>query len=349
VGLDVHQETTSAAVLDCEGRLVMQMTMATRAGAILDFVRGLRGTVHITLEEGTYSAWLYGLLVGRVDRVVVCNPRKNPMLKVGNKNDQHDALKLAEALRGGLLSAVYHGENGLATVQQLGRSYTTLTADTTRVMGRLKAVFRGRAIATAGKKLYSPRHRGEWLAQLGEPGLRRRTELFYRQLDDLQALRRQARQELIVESRQHEVVKRLRTIPFLGPIRAAVLLGRVQTPHRFRTKRQFWTYCGLALETRSSADHRIHQGQVVRSRKPVLIRGLNWNHNHELKNLFKGAATTASMREGPFRTFYQGLLDKGMVPAMARLTLARKIAAITLSIWKKGDAFDAEHLKLKAA
>ena len=153
--------------------------------------------MHITFEEGTYSAWLYGLLIGRVARVVVCNPRKNPMLKVGNKNDQHDALKLSEALRGGLLSAVYHGDNGLATVRELGRSYTTLTADTTRVMGRLKAVFRGRAIATAGKKLYHPRHRGEWLAQLGEPGLRRRTELFYRQLDALQALRHQARQELI--------------------------------------------------------------------------------------------------------------------------------------------------------
>jgi transposase len=213
----------------------------------------------------------------------------------------------------------------------------------------LKAVFRGRAIPTAGKKLYRARHRSEWLAQLGERGSHRRAELLYRQLDDLQALRRQARQELIVESRQHEVVKRLRTIPFLGPIRAAVLLGRVQTPHRFRTKRQFWTYCGLALETRSSADYRIRQGQVVRSHKPVLIRGLNWNHNHQLKNLFKGAATTASMRQGPFRTFYQGLLDKGMVPAMARLTLARKIAAITLSVWKKGDAFDAEHLKPKAA
>jgi transposase len=68
-----------------------------------------------------------------------------------------------------------------------------------------------------------------------------------------------------------------------------------------------------------------------------------------MKNLFKGAATTASMREGPFRTFYQGLLEKGMVPAMARLTLARKIAAITLSVWKKGEAFDAQQLKPQAA
>ena len=81
----------------------------------------------------------------------------------------------------------------------------------------------------------------------------------------------------------------LQSVPFLGPLRAAMLIGRVQTPHRFRTKRQFWAYCGLALETRDSAEYRIVNGQVERRKRPALIRGLNWNHNHELKNLFKGS------------------------------------------------------------
>jgi hypothetical protein len=57
----------------------------------------------------------------------------------------------------------------------------------------------------------------------------------------------------------------------------------------------------------------------------------------------------ASSRKGPLQDFYQGLLRKGMEPAMARLTLARKMAAITLSLWKKGDHFDAEQLKPQAA
>jgi hypothetical protein len=42
-------------------------------------------------------------------------------------------------------------------------------------------------------------------------------------------------------------------------------------------------------------------------------------------------------------------LAKGIKPTMARLTLARKIAAITLTLWKKGESFDAEKLKSKAA
>ena len=105
----------------------------------------------------------------------------------------------------------------------------------------------------------------------------------------------------------------------------------------------------LALETRSSADYQLVDGQLERKKRPVWIRGLNLNHNHDLKNIFKSAATSASAHEGPFRTFYEGLLAKGMVPAMARLTLAPKIAAITLSVWKKGETFDAEQLKPQAA
>ena len=165
----------------------------------------------------------------------------------------------------------------------------------------------------------------------------RRAQRLYQQLDVLHALRREARKEQIQECRKHAAPRLLCSIPFLGPIRAGLLIGRVQTPHRFRSKRQFWAYCGLALETRSSADYRFVNGQLERTGEPVWIRGLNLNHIHDLKNLFKSATAAASARPGPFGTFYQGLLAKGMLPAMARLTLARKIAAITLSVWKKGD------------
>jgi transposase len=349
IGLDVHRDTISAAVLNESGRLIQQSVLMTRAAAVLDFIGGVRGTLEVTFEEGTHSAWLYDLLSRRVDKLVVCNPRRNALLKSGNKGDAIDARKLAELLRAGLLSPVYHGESSALEVQHLARSYLMLTEDTTRVMGRLKAVFRGQAISSTGKKLYGQKHRGEYLAALGACALRRRAECLYQQLDALQQLRRQARHDLVVECRKHAAAKWLQTVPFLGPLRAGVLIGRVQTPHRFRTKRQFWTYCGLAIETRDSAEYRVVDGQVERRKKPALIRGLNWNHNHELKNVFKGAATTASICPGVFREFYLGLLEKGMRPEMARLTLARKIAAIALKIWKKGEAFDAEQVKLQAA
>ncbi len=115
----------------------------------------------------------------------------------------------------------------------------------------------------------------------------------------MQGLRREARRAVMVECHKHEAAKLLRAIPYLGPMRAAVLIGRVQTPYRFRSKRQFWAYCGLGLETRSSADY-VERWTDLRPRKPVCIRGLNLNHNHDLKNVFKSAATTASAMQGPF-------------------------------------------------
>src|SRR5271165_4574236 len=348
VGMDVHRDTISVAVLDEGGGWLMQSVVATRGDAILDFIQGVRGTLQVTFEEGTHSAWLYDVLVRRVAKLVVCNPRKNALMKSGSKSDAIDARKLAELLRAGMLSGVYHGETSAREVQQMARSYAQVTEDTTRVMARLKAVFRGQAVSCVGKKLYGKRHRGEYLAQLGG-GLRRRAEHLYQELDALQPLRHEVRRELIVECRKHAAARWLQSIPFLGPIRAALLIGQVQTPHRFRSKRQFWSYCGLGLETRDSGQYRVVNGQVQRRRKPALIRGLNWNHNHAMKNLFKSAATAASARPGVWREFYLGLLAKGMRPEMARLTLARKIAAITLKIWKKGETFDAEHLKLRAA
>ena len=348
VGLDVHQSTISVAVLDGDGKLVMQSVLATQARAIVDFFAGLRGTLHVTFEEGSQAAWLYDLLLQRVAKLVVCNPRKNALLKAGNKSDAIDARKLAELLRAGLLSAVYQGQRSTAAVKQLGRSYAALTEDTTRIMGRIKALYRGQAIACAGQKPYG-RHREDYLVQLLEPGLQRRARRLYQQLDLLQQLRREARCDLLLESRKHQESRLLRSIPWLGPIRVALLIARVQTPHRFRSKRQFWAYCGLALETRSSADYQMVNGQLQRRSKPVFIRGLNLNHNHDLKNLFKGAATTASGSSGVFASFYENLLIKGMKPELARLTLARKIAAVTLHIWKKGEPFDAEYLTPHAA
>jgi len=235
------------------------------------------------------------------------------------------------------------------TLQELARSYLTVTKDLTRVMNRLKALYRSWAIACAGEKVYAPRHRSAWLEKLLQAGVRRRAEQLYQQLDNLVQIRREARQELLRESRKHPASQFLSQIPRLGPVRVALLIALLQTPHRFRTKRQLWAYCGLALQTRSSGEYRFTGGQLQRSKRLPAIRGLNVNHNHDLKNLFKSAATQASGSSDPWADFYQNLLTRGMKPAMARLTLARKMAAIVLRIWKKGERFDPEPWKRKSA
>ena len=91
------------------------------------------------------------------------------------------------------------------------------------------------------------------------------------------------------------------------------------------------------------------KGQLERKKKQVEIRGLNRNYNHDLKNIFKGAAIVAATKPGPFAEFYAELVAKGMRPEMARLTLARKIATIVLIVWNRGVSFDAQHLNHETA
>ena len=185
IGLDVHQATISVTVLDSAGKLVMEAMLETKAETILQFLRGLRGSLHVTLEEGTGAAWLHDLLQPHVTRVLVCDPRKNALLKAGNKSDRIDARKLAELLYRNKLNPVYHGEQGIRTLQELARSYLALTRDLTRVMSRLKAIYRSWAIPCAGQQVYAPRHRAEWLAKITEVGVRRRAEFYYQQFDTL--------------------------------------------------------------------------------------------------------------------------------------------------------------------
>src|ERR1700686_2598451 len=114
IGLDVHQATISAVVLDSNWRLVMEAILETKAGTVRQLVHGLRGSLHVTFEEGTCAAWLHDLLKPHVTQVLVCDPRKNALIKAGNKSDRIDARKLADLLYLNKLPVWHMGRNQIA-------------------------------------------------------------------------------------------------------------------------------------------------------------------------------------------------------------------------------------------
>ena len=343
MGMDVHQAMTVVAVMDANGKVVLETMVATEASTIIGLVQNIRGPLHVTFEETTQAEWLYDALRCFVADIIVCDARHNKLLHEGSKGDKIDARKLADLLRTGMLRRVYHGNEGSRKLKQLMRGYETLSGDTKRTMVRIKAIFRGRGIRTPGRQVYQRQQREQWLQLLTEPGLRERVAWLYEELDHLKPLRRQAKQAMLAESRKHRAVKLLRTIPQLGPIRAALIVATIDTPHRFRTRYQLWSYSGLAVVTHMSSEYEMKDGRVVRSRKPIATRGLNRNCNRRMKDVFIGAAT-AGTRTEPYRSYLQALEQRGIRPEMARLTLSRKIAAVALTIWKKGETFDPKKL-----
>jgi transposase len=81
IGMDVHQATISVAVMDAGGKLIMECLLETKAATVVEFIQGLQGTLSLTFEEGTSAAWLHDLLKPHVSRLVVCDPRKNALLR----------------------------------------------------------------------------------------------------------------------------------------------------------------------------------------------------------------------------------------------------------------------------
>jgi transposase len=347
VFLDVHQATTVGAIREENGRVIATPILPTDAGALMEFFRGMRGTVHVALEEGTQAQWLSELLTPVVHRVLVCDRRGER--RRGNKCDKLDALEGSELLRRGALRAVYHGGPQGVTLKELAQTYQNLVDDTTRVKQRLKATFRGRGIPTKTCALYRLSHQSEWIAKLPNRGLQWRAEMLYEQLELFRTLRARAKTRLVTEAQREKAWPWLRSIPYLGPIRVSLLLAVVQTPWRFRTKRNLWSYAGLAVVIRSTNDFALVDGQPVRRRRTAVTRGLNQNHNRVLKNVFRSAANGATGRPGPLQDFYKGMIERGMRPERARITLARKLAALTLRLWKKGERFDPTKLTLQAS
>lgn len=339
LGIDVHRDSSTICVLSAAGKRVTREVVETNGHALVDYVRGLRGKLHVCIEEGTWSEWLYEILSPHVEELVVYQNEWTP----GAKSDAIDAHGLAEKLRIGQAGpGVFKAPKRYQKLREWARVYQALAIDTTRAKNRLKSQLARRGIRCAGTSVYDPARRDQWLEQLPAP-MRPAARLLGIELDGLTELKAEAGAALVLESHRHHISRILETAPGIGPIRAALLIATVITPHRFRSKRQFWSYCGFAVVTRSSADWLPTQGGWVKA-QAIRTRGLNRNHNPALKAIFKGAAVAAihQTRAGhPLKMAYERLCDSGTRPPMARLTIARKIAATVLAMWKNEEVYNA--------
>ena len=347
IGLDPHGTSCTFGVIGPSGRKLRNDVVETNGKALVSYLRGIPGRKHLCLEEGTQSAWLYEILSPHVEEIVVAGIVESR----GQKSDVLDAFRRAEELRTGTIKKqVFKAPRMYSRLRELGRVHSMLVRDVVRVQGRVKSMYRARGVGTPGKSLYGPKERERWLRQLPVSS-RWATEKLHEQYDLLLELKREAEQELVVETRKHRISKVLATAPGLGPIRVARLLPVVVTPHRFRTRSQFWAYCGLGIVMRSSSDWvQSPNGKWMRAQVQQ-TRGLSRNHNSSLKNIFKGAATTVvmNMHSDPLYEHYVQLTSAGTKPNLAMLTIARRIAAIVLRMWKDEQEYDPGKLKQKVA
>lgn len=339
IGIDVHSASSTVAVVGPSGKRISSTVVKTEAKELVALLKAIKGDKHVCLEEGLQSEWLYEVLSPHAVEVVVANV--SGMQRPGNKNDVIDAFGCAESLRLGLIKKrVFKKRGTLGLLRSLVMHYNKTVADHVSLQNRLKALFRARGIAVLNDSY--PAAERERLLRALPSHLRPTAEMTLEQFAALSESRMKAETAVRNEAKKHARVKLLCSVPGIAVRRAAQVLAVVVDPNRFASKRKFWSYCGFAVDTAVSGEWDQLDGKWKRVRRPR-TRGLTTSFNRSLKNVFNGAAETtiqAANATEPLYRYYQRLIDAGTNPDLARLSLARKIAAICLAVMKSQEAYD---------
>lgn len=343
IGLDVHLASCTMVVVGESGKKLACHVVETNVGVLIELIKAIPKPRFLCFEEGTQSAWLYEKLSPYTNETIVTVQDEKQL----HKDDERDAFNLANRLRTGAIKIrVYKKVGPYGRLRELTRVHQMQVNDSVRIQNRIKSMFRARGL-TADDQIYDPVLREQWIKKLPEPS-QPVAWLLLRQFDAVEPLRDAAEKACVQEARKHAMFKILKSIPGLGDIRVARLMAIVVSPCRFRTRQQLWKYAGLAIVKWSSSDWEPDEKGKLRKHKVEQTRGLNRNHNHPLKDIFKGAATTVITHPQdncPLYAHYQQMLINKIDPDLAKLTISRQIAAITLAIWKKESVYDPANLK----
>lgn len=329
IGADVDCKSVEVAV-ERGGRIVKRERIPTTIPALRGFLAEVPGRKEMVFEEGGLAGWLYRNLRHDVDRLVICDPRRNKLITHdGEKSDRIDAAKLATLLRGGFLREVYHStdERRLALKEAVAL-YHDRVREAVRQGHKLRARCWMYGVRPPGR---AARRRGDWMAWLSavEPApLADSLRILWIGFEAAARQSRLARRQMDRLAQGFEIVRLWKAWPGMGPVRSATLLAYLDTPWRFRSAKALWKYCGIGLQKFQTGT-----GRDGRPRPPIVK--MTWRCNRRLKDAVMGAATSA-IRQGRnvFAEAYAELVKGGMIPSNARHTVARRMLTGMWGQWK---------------
>lgn len=322
IGMDAHSSNCVFSVMDKGGVELDNVSIETNGRLLINYIRSIEGRKKLTFEECELSHWLYEILKGEVDEVVVCNPVENKQYKRA-KTDKLDARRLANLLRGGFLVPVFHDGSKREQFRVLMSGYQALVDEAVRLKNRYKSMFRKSGQMVKGKSVYKDE---SLLEGLNRSDLKFVGERLYSLLAPMEEERRKYVKEIARTNKQFKEIRYLKTMPGIKDIQAAKISSQVVDPNRFPNKYKYYSYCGLVRQKRSSG------GRDYGSKK---IHG-----NRVLKCVYKMAGKSVLKGNSGLRRYYDQLRTKGVSDKHAYNAVCRKIAAISLSIMKHHRRYD---------
>jgi transposase len=336
IGADVDSKMTDLAV-ERNQKIVKRFSVPTTIPALEEVLRSIPGRKELTFEEGPMAGWLYRNLHSCVDKLVVCDPRRNKLITDdGDKDDPIDAAKLACLLRGNYLRPVHHSLDG---EQVVFRQWISLYHDRVRQSVREVNKLRGRCRMYGTRPprgaLRNPEVRKEWLSQLDKSPLGEQLKVLWIGFDAVAHQMGLCRKKVSDLGKDKQIIKYWKDVPGIGPIRAATMLAYLETPFRFMNNpHKLWKYCGVGIQRSGS-------GKDKEGKPKVGILQLAWQVNRRLKDAVMGGAISAiNQKRNVFAEIYERLVRDGLTPGNARHTVARKMLTVMWGMWKTQSRFD---------
>lgn len=280
------------------------------------YLKKLKGSKILVLEETTTSQWLYTELKGHVDRLIVCDPYRNKLLNDGPKNDKIDAVKLVRLLKADLIKEVYHSNNDFIYLRRLTSGYESLVKSGVRLKNQRSSWLRACGYST-GKCM------PETLPDQNDEFLLARLNHQVQQYEEEKKIYEKKFKSL---AKQYPEIRHQMTLPGIGPINAVKIVARVVTPYRFADKGHYWSYVGLIKHEKISGN------RSYGKRQPRYCR--------QLKDVYKTGVNAAIGGNNPINDYYEYLLEeKGLPSYNARHQACRRLATLSLGVFKSGKKY----------
>lgn len=333
MAIDAHCQFCELVAMTEKGRVLRRERCPTTIPALAGAIEHVPRPRFLTFEEGQLADWLYRNLVGHVDELIVCEPRRNRLIaKDSDKDDPIDAEKQAHLYRGGYLKPVHHTASFQRVVfKQLVGLYHDRVRQRVREANRLMSQFRRFGVFVREADFADAADRRRLLHRLPTSAtLRSDVTLLWRSYDVVAEQVAELRKRVVRQGRREPQVRRFTKLPGVSWVRAATFFVYVDTPWRFRCKQALWRYMGIGLE-------RWHSGSG-----PVQLQ-VATNANRVLKCMIIGAAKSAIPgSDNPFAAQYERWVRDGLSPRNARRNVARSLATTLWGMWKSGDEYRPE-------
>jgi transposase len=339
IGLDVHKKTISYCVKDAAGQVLQEGKVGSTRRELDCWIKTLPQPRTIAMEATIFTGWIYDHLLPHAEKVKVAHPLMlRAIAAAKKKNDKIDAGKIADCLRCDFLPECHMVSTEIRDRRRTLRYRHLLVRQMVQMKNRVSGLLMETGVEHNKQRLHKVGYFHELLStQLEVPACIR--PLLKISRDTIERCRKT--EYALVSSLQRDPIladriKRLRTIPGVGPITALTWALEIGEVSRFQSVKQAISYCGLCSAERSSADKLV--------RMPI-----SKQRNKHIQQVLVEAAKLAPRYSHELALVYERERQRGN-KNRATLAVARKMVAYMLAVERrKQDFVPAEELGGTAA